>query len=396
MKMPYYNALPFPEFPLLEHLEITRHNSEYHNHFDLTVNPRFPNQRKGLMVECNADFELNLKSLKRFHVNTLSDGIVLDNCPNLSELSFRLVYPSFTPPRHFQKKIRKLSCFYHTTNNQPIWIKKLENLEILYCNNYWDFHDSILLGYLPKLRVLYVYSCYHINAQWIEAEKIRLGRKDLKIYHFGRVGLKCYGQPWIRRLNWSIYDVDFYLARFYGEDLAELAPTLPTGYVLHFDENFRGYDRWFYVKLTNIQALCITQGPMRETELIELVGWLPNIVILWMNEATEVNQNFYDLLPDHYPYLRWIHIDNRVFNLNLKFLHRLEHLYKVEFKNLPSVEKDPVYLQLVEKVESKRKQIAKISGNLLFEIDIERLDISINVYLNQQGRFRRGKRYLNV
>ena len=396
LKMPHTMLFLFPEFPLLEHLEIIRHNCGYYNHINVKCDRQLESGAMEWygMVVCNADFELNLKSLKRFHVNALSDGIVLNKCPNLSELSFRLVYPSFTPPHHFQKKIRKLTCFYGTTCDQPIWIKKLENLEILYCNNYCDFRDSILLGYLPKLRVLYLYSCYPTNAQWIEAERVRLNRKDLKIYHFGRLGLKCYEEP--RRLNWSIYDVDFFLAKFYGGELAELAPTLPTGYVLHFDENFRGYDRRFYAKLTNVQVLYITQGPMRETELIELIGWLPNIVILWMNEATEVNQNFYDLLPDHYPYLRWIHIDNRVFSLNLNFLHRLKHLYKVEFKNLSSVETDPVYRQLVEKVESKRKEIAKISGNLLFEIDEGTSNLEINNYLNEQGRCRGGKRYVNV
>ena len=337
------------------------------------------------MAECNADFELNLKSLKRFHVNTLSDGIRL-NTPNLSEISFRLFFPSFHPPTLF-KQIRKLTCFYANTRHQPIWIKKLENLESLYCNSFFDEFDPVLLGYFPRLKFLYLYCCERENARRIEAEKIRLRRKDLKIYYFGKIGLKCFDMPWASLLNWSIYEMYNVLADYYRGDLAELAPILPTAFALNFDDRFRNYDLRFYKRLTNVQVLYITQGPMSQAELIQLIGWLKNIVILWMNEATHVDQRFFDLLPDHYPYLRWIHIDNReLANLNLNFLFRLDHLYKLEFERPSSVETNAIYDQLVEKVENQRKKIAEINGNLLFEIDVRELHLVINEYLNDRRR----------
>lgn len=35
-------------------------------------------------MKCNADFDLNLKNLQRFYVNTFCDGIRV-NCPNLEQ-----------------------------------------------------------------------------------------------------------------------------------------------------------------------------------------------------------------------------------------------------------------------------------------------------------------------
>ena len=105
------------------------------------------------------------------------------------------------------------------------------------------------------------------------------------------------------------------------------------------------------------------------------IRWLKNIVILRMNEATHLDQSFFDLLPDHHPRLRWIHIDNReLTNLNLNFLFKLGHLYKVEFKN--SVIGRGLF-RLQETVRKGRKEkIAQINGDLLFEIDELKLEFA--------------------
>ena len=305
---------------------------------------------------------MSLKSLKTLHVNTLCDRIVL-NCPNLSELSFHIVYPSFSLPTHYQQ-IRKLTCFY----SHP-FIKRLENLESLVCHLYFDEFDPHLLKYLPKLKFLYFFVCHPINETGLEEEKVRLKLNDLEIYYFGRVG-RWRENSRRRNLKFSVFDCDHTHSYYYRDDLAKLAPTLPTYSALHYDPTFRAYDRKFYERLINVQVLSIVQGPTTQAEIVELIACFRNIVILLVREGKQLDQSFYNLLPDHYPYLRRIRIDNRSLGqLNLYFLFRLKHLYEAGFENLESIRTHTHYTKLIEKLRKKKREIFSINDDLLFQID---------------------------
>lgn len=258
-------------------------------------------------------------------MNVLGSGMKL-NCPNLNELYFYFpYYPNIS--QSTLKRIRKIVCFY--IHSQP-WIRGLENLETLICHIFLENVKLPFLECFPKLKFLYIYTPANYRwAPWIEEEKLQLKRSDLKTFYWGKIGLEFLDPVWERCFDWSVHECYYTLACYYAGDLTNLAPTLPTFSALYYDENFRSYDRKFFEKLTNVQVLHITQGSLKQTEIVELIGWLKNLVILWLNEARQLNQSFYDILPDYHPYLRLIHIDNELVDLDLNFLLRLNHLYKV-------------------------------------------------------------------
>lgn len=115
---------------------------------------------------------------------------------------------------------------------------------------------------------------------------------------------------WFRWINWSVFDCGNVFAYYYRNELDKLAPTLPTYSALHFDQSFLGYDRRFCQRLTNVQVLTVVQGPVAQSEIVELIGCFRSIVILWVKEGESLDRCFYNILPDHYPHLRVIHIDN--------------------------------------------------------------------------------------
>lgn len=356
------------DFARLQHLEITRHNSNYHNDYDLQNRQGFGGTKK-----CKAGFELNLNSLKILYVNTLCNGIAL-NCPNLSELSFHLIYPSFSRPIQ-TKKIKKLTCFYF----HP-WVKQLENLETLVCHRYYDEHDPFFFKYFPRLKFLYFFCLAPNHHTSMEEERIRLERlerNDLKIFYFGKEGREFVKIDWYRWINWSVFDCGNVFAYYYANELTKLSSTLPTYSALYYDPSFHSYDRRFYQRLVNVQALSITQGLVTQAKLIELVGCLQNIVILWVNEGEQLDNDFYNILPDYYPHLRAIQIDSRRLDqLDLNFLFRLNDLYRVRFKKgFNSIKTRPDYKELAKKLFEKKREIARINGDLLFEIDRLKLDL---------------------
>ena len=326
----------------------------------------------GCLVKCKAGFELNLKKLKTLYVNTLDDDIQL-NCPSLSNLSFYLVYPSFSRPAHY-KQIRTLSChFFHP------WIKGLENLETLYCDMLFNYeHRSTdFLKCFPKLNSLYIYYCQSGYFSSIERDIAELKRNDLTVFHMGKLGTEftqndTVNQQW----NGSNYDCGNLVALYYRNELTKLAPTLPTFTALHYDEIFRTYGKEFYQKLRYVQVLTIVQGAIPQRQIVEMVECLRSIVILMVMEGAHLDQSFYDRLPDRYPHLRWLQVDNSALEkLDLNFLFRCNDLYRIRFKKLKSVKTDPVYKKLAKKVGNKKKEITKINGDLLFEMDKFRLRI---------------------
>ena len=327
-------------------------------------------------MKCKAGFELNLSNLKTLYVNTLCDDVRL-NCPNLSHLLFRVAQPSFDRPAHY-KQIRKLTCFYYQK-----WIAELENLETLVCQEFTDQNGPLSLEFFPQLKFLYIFSCTLLRNcdQRLEEEKARLKRDDLKIYFWGKLGTEYRSGRWRSLLNWSIYECGNIFAYYYRNELAKLSPTLSTYSCLHYDPGFRDYDRRFYKRLQNVQALGIVQGPITQCKIVDMVNCFRNLVILWITEGEHLDKSFYSRLPDHYPHLRMVRIDNSKFEIfDLHFLFKLNELYRVAFKKLKLIKSHPDYKKLARKVRKKRLEIAKINGDLLFEIDKFQFELDIMNY----------------
>lgn len=319
-------------------------------------------------MKCNAGFDLNLQSLTTLYVNVLCDDIRL-NCPNLRHLLFYLVYPSFSRPAHY-KQIRTLTCHYY----HP-FIKGLENLETIYCAMLWNQETGASTDFVkcfPRLNFLYAFFCSSGYDLSIAKEKAELKRDDLAVYHVGKINTEFRKSTLTAKghLNYSIFDCGNVQTAFYRNELAKLAPTLPTFSALHYDQNFRTYDRQFYQKLINVQALTIVQGPVPQCTIVEMIECIGNIVILMVIEGEHLDQSFYNLLPDRYPHLRVIQIDNSALDeLDLNFLFRLNDLYRAQFKKWKSVKNHPVYKRLAKKLGKKKKEISQINGDFLFEMD---------------------------
>ena len=371
------------DFDKLNKLEITRFYSDYANFRGDTCHDSRKKLKSGVW------FELNLPSLTIFHINELDENIVMD-CPKVTLFSFEFIedYSYFTGPLHY-KQIKQVNCYkaYKSSFRKPNgryslefhkWIKKLENLEALYINSFCDAFDPHFLKYFPKLKILFFHECYNPNILAIEQEKQNLNRTDLAIYYLGRK----YEDRILRRFQCGDNFCCCDFIEFYKDDLTKLAPTLPQYDALRYDDVFEiseDFNMQFYkalfAKLTDVQVLRLSKPSPTQEEIVELINSFKNIVILFVDDGNNLEQSFYDLLPDRYPYLRVLKVDNRNFaNLKLDFLFKFNELYKVEFSKTEFVQDKSDYQALKQKIERKKEQIMRIGRKFLFDVDEEIMD----------------------
>lgn len=154
-------------------------------------------------------------------------------------------------------------------------------------------------------------------------------------------------------------------ADYYKVDLARLAPTIPFLSTLAYDNStgsFNGLDSTFYAKLVDLRNLKIFVGSSSQLELIDfLKSCHKNIIRIQILDFNDESMNdFFALLPQQCPYLRYLRVHNEgmVSFFDLEFAFELPELYRLEFTKPDKLRCDKSdYRSLQQKLESKREKI---------------------------------------
>lgn len=323
-------------------------------------------------------FDLNMTSLRTFHVNYLDEHLQL-NFPQIYFFSYdRLLYQASFDAANFKERGQFDRITHLRCQEYQNWARKLRNLKVLYCRLcFQERLKPVLLTCYPQLECIYLDSCdLHRFHRFFEEAKKRKLLDLLKIYFFSYLPD---GRPIDEDLvNFSRY-MEPMKADFYRADLSRLAPVIPFVNSLKYDNrtgSFDAFDGSFYSKLVNVQNILIAQQRSPgQKELINLIKHFSNIVRIRfrMEQWDSDLQEFLDFLPQHCPHMRTLQFSfpdtAAIPFLDLRFAFRLPELYSFVFYGRPKLRHRVDYLLLQAKLKLKRKQIALINGRVLFYQD---------------------------